>query len=228
MDQKQKEIGLEMLLQLLKEAVGQVLSLQDGESFLSWMRTVAPERFPEVFAMVPEGLRSALATELGRQIWNVTPLPHNGYRPLPLPRPRHSDPCPCQSGRRYGKCCAGAPVLPGLNRELAWALAAGEIPLDDAVELAEAGRIPRPYVGIVARRLLEEGQQARSLAVLEPLFRDPRLLDDGDADSLDALLGAYETLGRQGEMRAFIERFAEAFLHTRGEPPGGPEEPPSS
>jgi hypothetical protein len=223
MDKEPQEIKLGVLLQFLKEAVRQILSLQSGDAFLSWMRSAAPERLPEVFAGLPERVRDALAHALGRQIWNATPLPNNGYRPLPLPRPRHPDPCPCGSGRPYGKCCADAPVMPGLNHDLGWALVAGELPLDEAAELAEAGRVPRPYLGIVARRLLEEGRQERALALLEPLFQDPRLLDDSDADSLDALLGAYEVLGREGEMREFVERFAEAFLRNSGRS-GGPAE----
>jgi hypothetical protein len=214
MTKEQAGIGLEVLLQLLKEAVGQILSLQDGDAFLSWMRSAAPKRFPQVFAGIPKRVRSSLAAELGRQIWEATPLPRNGYRPLPLPRPHRSDPCPCGSGRPYEKCCASAPAMPGLNRELVWTFVAGQIPLEDAVELAGTGGIPRPYRGIVARRLLEAGQQARALALLEPMFDDPRLLDERDTDSLDALLVAYERLGKEGEMRAFVERFAEAFLRS--------------
>jgi hypothetical protein len=209
-------IGLGVFLQLLKEAVGQILRLQNSDAFLSWMRAEAPGRFPEIFERLPDRVRRALATELGRQIWNVAPLPRNGYRPLRLPKPQEEDPCPCGSGRAYGRCCAGAPAVPGLTPELLWALVAGELPLDDAVALAEEGGIPRPYFGIIARRLMEEGRQARALALLAPLFDDLQLLDPRDADALDALLGAYETLGQSREMRSFIERFAEAFLRRSG------------
>lgn len=169
MDQKLGRVGLQTLLRLLQEAVGQILHLQNSEAFLSWMRVEAPRRFPEVFAGLPDRTRSGLATELGRQIWNATPIPRRGFRsfrPLPLPRPETSDPCPCRSGRAYGRCCAGAPAVTDLTPELMWALVAGELPLEPAAALAEAGGVPPPcvgaYVGIVARRLVEAGQPDRA------------------------------------------------------------------
>ena len=125
MDQEQEGVGLNMFLRILKEAVGQILHLQHGDAFLSWMRVEAPRRFPEVFTGLPERVRRALATELGRQIWNVTPIPRRDFRPMPLPRPKASDPCPCRSGRAYERCCANAPAMPGLTPELMWALVAG-------------------------------------------------------------------------------------------------------
>jgi hypothetical protein len=225
MEMEQRRMELDALLRLLKGAVGELLHRQDGEAFLSWMQSQAPERFPEVFSGLDERVARALALELGRQIWDATPLPSNGFQPLPLTRPRDQDPCPCGSGRSYEDCCAAAPAVPGLNPELLWALVAGELALEEVASLAEAGGVPRPYLGIVARRLVEEaGQQERAVALLEPLFDDPGLLQEGDSDALSALLDSYETLGRSREMRSFIERFAEVVLQGRAERGGaGPE-----
>lgn len=212
MDQEQEGLGLGTFLRLLKEAVGQILHLQNGEAFLSWMRVEATRRFPEVFAGLPDRVRRALATELGRQIWNATPLPRRGYHPLPLPRPQPTEPCPCRSGRAYESCCANAPAVPGLTPELMWALVVGELPLEKAAALAEEGGVPRPYLGIVARRLVEAGRPIRAQMLLEPLFGDPGALDRSDMDTLDALVGAYEKLGMNEEMRSFVQRFTQGFL----------------
>lgn len=212
MDQEQEGVGLSMFLGFLKEAVGQILYLQNGDAFLSWMRAEATRRFPEVFAGVPDRVRRALATELGRQIWNATPLPRRGFRPMPLPRPKASDPCPCRSGRAHERCCAGAPAVPGLTPELMWALVAGELPLELAAALAEEGGIPRPYLGIIARRLVEAGQPMRARRFLERLFDEPEVLDKGDLDTLDALLEAYERLNLNDEMSSFVQRFTQGFL----------------
>lgn len=212
MEMERRRIELNALLRLLKSAVGEILHLQDGDAFLSWMQSEAPERFPEVFSGLDERVVRALALELGRQIWDATPLPRNAFHPLPLPRPRDQDPCPCGSGRPYGDCCAAAPAVPGLNPELIWALVVGELPLEEAAALAESGGVPRPYLGIVARRLVETGQQERAVALLEPLFEDPGLLREGDSDALSALLDSYETLGRSRELRLFIDRFAKMVL----------------
>lgn len=204
MDQEQggQEVGLSVFLCLLREAVGHILYIQNGEAFLSWMRAEAPRRFPEVFAGLPEPVARALATELGWQVWNVTPLPGNDFRPRPMPRPQPADP--------------EAPAVPGLTPELAWALVASELPLDKAADLAEQGGVPRPYLGIVARRLVAEGVPSRALALLEPLFGEAEVLDKSDMDAWDALLAAYRTLGRTEEVRAFLQRFQQRFL---GSPP---------
>jgi hypothetical protein len=211
MDQEQEGVGLNMFLRILKEAVGQILHLQNGDAFLSWMRVEATRHFPEVFAGLPDRVRRALATELGRQIWNATPLPRRGFRPMPLPRPKTSDPCPCRSGRSYERCCANAPAVPGLTPELMWALVVGELPLEAAAALAEQGGIPRPYLGIVARRLVEAGQPIRAQRFLERLFEEPEVLDRSDMDTLDALLEAYEKLNLNEEMRSFVQRFTQGF-----------------
>ena len=214
MDQEQEgqEVGLSVFLCLLREAVGHILYIQNGEAFLSWMRAEAPRRFPEVFSGLPEPAGRALATELGWQIWNATPLPGNDFRPRPLRRPGPADPCPCGSGSEHGRCCAGAPAVPGLTPELLWALVAAELPLDKAADLAGQGGLPRPYLGIVARRLVEVGMQSRALALLEPLFGEAEALDKSDMDAWDALLTAYETLGRTEEVSSFLKRFQQRFL----------------
>jgi len=212
MDQERDGVGLSMLLQILKEAVGQILHLQNGNAFLSWMRVEATRHYPEVFGGLPERVRRALATELGRQIWNATPLPRRDFRPMPLPRTKASDPCPCRSGRVYERCCASAPAVPGLTPELMWAVVVGELPLDRAAALAEQGAIPRPYLGIIARRLVEAGQPFRARRFLERLFEDPEVLSRSDMDTMDALLGAYEKLNLNAEIRSFVQRFARGFL----------------
>jgi hypothetical protein len=133
MDKERGRIELDALLRLLKDAVGEVLRLQDGVAFLAWMQSQAPERFPELFSGLDERVVRALVLELGRQIWNATPLPSNGFRLLPLPRPKDQDPCLCGSGRSYGDCCASAPAIPGLTPELIGALIA---------EIVQGGAVP--------------------------------------------------------------------------------------
>ena len=107
--------------------------------------------------------------------------------------------------------------MPGLTPELMWALVVGELPLESAAALAEEGGIPRPYLGIVARRLVEAGQPIRAQRFLERLFDEPEVLDRSDMDTLDALLEAYEKLNLNEEMRSFVQRFTQGFLQCRGD-----------
>jgi len=197
-------------LRLLREAVGKMVHIQHGEAFLSWMRVEAPHRFPEIFGGLPHGVSRALATELGWQIWNATPLSWKGERPLPLRRPPVKAPCACRSGRAYGSCCAGAPPVPGLSPNLLWAFVTAELPLDEVTMLAQEGAIPRPYLGIVARRLVEAGRRSRAIALFEPLFADPEFLDKSAMEALDELMEAQERLGSE-EVSSFVERFTALF-----------------
>lgn len=213
MDQERKGEGdgLGPFLRLLQEAVGKIVHLQYGEAFLSWMRVEAPHRFPEIFGGLPHGVGRALATELGWQIWNATPLSWKGERPLPLRRPPVAAPCPCRSGRAYGSCCAGAPSVPGLSPKLLWAFVAAELPLEELTTLAQQGAVPRPYLGIVARRLVEAGRKSYAMALFEPLLSDPGFLDKSSMETLDELADAREKLKSGEEARAFVEQFTALF-----------------
>lgn len=97
MDMERGQVELEALLRFLRSAVGELLRRQDADEFLSWMESQAPERFPEVFSGMDERVVRSLALELGRQIWNATPLPRNGFQPLVLPPPAGQEP-PSLSG----------------------------------------------------------------------------------------------------------------------------------
>ena len=103
MDMKQEQVGLAALLGLLKSAVREILHRENPDEFLAWMESEAPERFPEVFSGVDDRVVKPLALELGRQIWDATPLPGNGFQPRPLPKPEGQDP---------------VPAIPGLTPEL--------------------------------------------------------------------------------------------------------------
>jgi hypothetical protein len=108
MHTEQRQVELDALLRLLKSAVAELLSRQDADAFLSWMQSQAPELFPELFSGLDDRLVRPFAQELGRQIWNATPLPRNGFEPLVLPQPESQAP----------------PALPGLTPELIGTLVA--------------------------------------------------------------------------------------------------------
>ncbi len=71
---------------LASASVQEILRHQDASSFLAWMREKAPEEFPELFTLGDDDSeRRAIALALGRALWNVVPLPKNGYRPQCVP-----------------------------------------------------------------------------------------------------------------------------------------------
>ena len=192
---------------LLDAAVGKILAVQESGEFLRFMRDEAPDLFPDLFDGLPDAAsRRGFAVQYGYALWNVTPLPRNGYRPEPLPKPQRNDPCPCGSGQKHKKCCADLPELPPLPPEYAWTAVLEHLPLEEIAALAAAGRVPRLLLAEVGGRLLETGQPERARGLLEGLFERPERWDDRDADALDVLFDAYEALGDREAKRAAVLR----------------------
>jgi tetratricopeptide (TPR) repeat protein len=214
MDENQLEDeGYEEFSRFLSEAVREALRTEDGEAFLAWMQEEAPLRAGGVFAGLPDAAaRRGLATELGRSLWNAMPLPGNGFRPRPIPRPERNDACPCGSGRKYKKCCAQwADGVPELDQGAVWVLAAEVFPQETVEALGESGRVPRPLLGEIAASLLDSGDAMRALALVRPLFDRPERLDERDSASLNTLLEAYEALDLEEERWEAAERLAQTL-----------------
>ncbi|HEY0556936.1 MAG TPA: SEC-C domain-containing protein [Thermoanaerobaculia bacterium] len=213
MDMDEEQIGDEQYEEFalfLRRAVSEALRVEDGEAFFAWMREAAPELLPELFDKLPdEAARRGFATEFGRSLWNSVPQPDNGFRPRPVPRPERNDACPCGSGKKYKKCCSEwADGAPPLDPEGVWMLVAEELPQEQVEALGESGRMPRPILGGVATGLLDNGDPARALALVRPLFERPERLDERDSAALNTLLEAYEALGLDDERWEEAERLA--------------------
>ncbi len=197
------------LVELIYACVGEAVSSGDSGAFLDWMRAEAPVRFPAVFARFPPGTVSRTAFWLGVAIWNVTPLPSNGFEPLPLRLPRQqrrNQACVCGSGIALALCCGDRPPLPRIPAELAWEAALASLPLDRVREAAAAGMLSAPRLGVLARRLLESGQARQAILLLEPLFERPERADESFAEALEMLFAGYLVLGRRRQREQLVER----------------------
>jgi hypothetical protein len=197
------------LVELIYACVGEAVSTGDSGAFLDWMRSQAPARFPAVFARIPPSAASRTAFWLGVAIWNVTPLPSNGFEPLPLRLPRQqrrNEACVCGSGLALALCCGDRPPLPCIPAELAWEAALASLPLDRVREAAAAGVLSAPRLGILARRLLESGQAREAIVLLEPLFERPEEADESFAEALEMLFAGYLVLGRRRQRERLVER----------------------
>src|SRR5512145_809818 len=92
--------SLNGMIALMRDATAEILVHQDAQRFFAWMVEHAAGYLRPALDEAPdEGVQRAIATVLGRGIWNATPLPDNDYQPRPLPEPGRNDPCPCGSGR---------------------------------------------------------------------------------------------------------------------------------
>ncbi|MGQ0545142.1 MAG: SEC-C metal-binding domain-containing protein [Betaproteobacteria bacterium] len=124
---------------LLESCVARILSSRDERAFSAWLAATLDERAPA--GCDPQFARS-LAYSLGRSIWNVVPLPWNGFRPTPLPAPGRNDACPCGSGAKFKRCCARLPELPVVDPEVAWYVTLKLLSGDEVLRALRECRVP--------------------------------------------------------------------------------------
>ncbi len=169
----------------------------------------------------PKG-RRALVWGLARAAWSSAPLPGSGYRQVRLQEPGRNDPCPCGSGDKYKKCCAGiGGGFPPLPEEEAWAVVAPQLTVEEAVEALKDRRLPPEGLAPLAERLRELGLARKASRLLDKaIWQEPRpgrrlvpairMSIDLDADrrgpaaALERALGILPDLGR--EARPGVER----------------------
>jgi tetratricopeptide (TPR) repeat protein len=203
------------LLSFLHESIGQILDREDEGEFLAWVRAEAPRRLPGLFADLPnEQAARSITFEIGREIWNLVPLPGAGYKTRPIPRPERNAPCPCGSGQKHKKCCgatAGGPLELPFQAEDVWALVLSRMPEAEVAQLAADRRVPRALLPGIAERLIDFGGAETALSLLEPLFEEPERLDERDADTLDALIEAYDALRLDESKERAITRLDSAL-----------------
>jgi len=205
----------DQMAEFLSRCVKEILARQDPGSFLQWLEKNGPRLLPGPFAAAPDPqTRRALAAALGSTVWNATPLPENGYRPRPLPRPERNEPCPCGSGRKYKKCCALAPAFPPIPADAIWSMVVEHLPLRALERLARERTLPEPALEGAAERLRDADRPERAIRLLEPLFEDPARLDERHEGALDLLLDLYEEIGEATRKRDLMQR-----LETRLRPP---------
>jgi len=193
--------------QLLTASIDQILEHQDPERFLAWARQSFPKALRlDLGDVLPED-QSRVVQVFATTIWNATPLPANGFRPLPLPKPERNAPCPCGSGRKYKLCCAELPPLPSFSADDLWAALCERLS-DPQLEQAIASRaVPAAQLAEVGQRWLNEDRPRRVLDLLEPLFSShPEQLDARFGLALDVLLDAYDGLGFSRKKEELLER----------------------
>jgi len=173
--------------QLLLEMVAHMLSHEDFEALLTWMRDSA-QRFFGHMDFVDEGGPRALAAMVARSAWNRMPLPGNHFKPRPVPTPGRNDSCPCNSGAKYKHCCAELPSFESFSADDIWTAVAIQLPAAQLRVAIETKRMPPIALAEAARRELLAAFCARagSAEVAErPIARGwNRSLRSGSASSV--------------------------------------------
>lgn len=202
------DLSRDGLIALVRDATAEILSHQDAQRFLAWMVEHAAGYLGAALAESPdEGAQRAIATVLGRGIWNATPLPDNDFRPRALPEPGRNDPCPCGSGRKYKRCCAIVEDLPKPELDEVWLVAVEHFSEAQLAQAIARNRVPPAALAERAMRHLDDDDPKRARALLEPLFAGPAdKLDDRYEPALDALCDIYLELGHDRKKIALLER----------------------
>ena len=190
---------------LLHDAVSTILGKEDYPSFIEWLTARCRDEM-ESRALDDGRQGRGLASVMGRQIWNATPLPSNDWRPKPIPAPGRNDPCPCTSGKKFKHCCVQLADLPAIEPDEIWAVIIGELTPDELDRLVAAKRIPLGCMGAAAQTMLDDHRPDDAVRLLAPVFAPPfERLDERLLDALDALSDAYQMQGDDDARIAMLE-----------------------
>ena len=148
------------LQDLIKDSIIRILEHEDPGQYFKWIRSAFP-----TYGLTPtdrardEDAQRVMAMGIGRAIWNATPLPGNGFRPRPLPRPGRNDRCPCGSGKKHKKCCglSGSLPDPQIDVETILPIVLSLASPQQRSAMVKSQRLPITVLVETARDHLEEG-----------------------------------------------------------------------
>ena len=195
---------------LVVPAIVAAVHMQDHRQVQAWIldSLQAMQRTDDTSVPLDRGRQQQLASGLARAIWNVTPLPRNGFRPDPIPIPGRNDTCPCGSGRKYKHCCMDVErnAPPPLTEAHVWPIVLAALTRKQTEEAIALKRVPIEAAIERAVRLSDVGKPAQAIAVLEP-FLDPLSRFDERADhAFDTLCSLYDDAGSPAKKMTLIER----------------------
>lgn len=150
----------------------------------------------------------ALAQALAPELWSQTPLVRLDFETQVLARPGPEEPCWCDSGRRFARCC-GAVTLPGpLPPHLMWMLSLQRYRGQTLRRALESGHAPAQALleaGVVSA---ESGQLGRAQSILEALFVCPDwcALPRESEPAFELLSDLYQERGFMRKKAALMDR----------------------
>jgi tetratricopeptide (TPR) repeat protein len=196
---------------LLTASVDAALRTQQWAGFLDWMRSHV-QQFASADSQLcrDPGLRAAFAFAFARVLWNIMPLPENGFRPEPIPEPGRNEPCPCGSGLKFKQCCQRAPAMGGITAEMLWPLVLQALDAPTRSAALASRHLPREALLQFAASELDAGHFKMVVELLEPQFTEPLRAEDDIAGALLNMLCNALDGGRGGKRRklALLERIS--------------------
>jgi tetratricopeptide (TPR) repeat protein len=184
--------------ELLQESVAEICRHEDFTRFLRWMQGRMGIRQRNLFAPVVKTDLSSLATMLAVAIWNVVPLPGQGFQTKEILLPARNDRCICGSGKQFKHCCGVDPMpFEMLESDMVWALVFEHVSIKMLKDALRKNQIP--FLGRIqgAIAALEEDRPKKALVFLETFFASSSMNETGEDGSyaLSLLLDTYDILG---------------------------------
>src|SRR5690554_3583687 len=199
---------LDFLLSVAGRQLAQSISAED---FLSWIAQYGPDLAPQMNARVsPQSEADASFFRLlGIEIYNLTPLPANNYKPSPIPKPGRNDPCLCGSGRKYKQCCQHQPAPPPLGNYNMLRHMLDAYTQKSMAELVHS-QVDTEALADTAIQWLQEGEDRRAFALLEPWFKGDAPLTKRHGPLFDPMMDAYLYLDKPRKRQQLLERACQA------------------
>jgi tetratricopeptide (TPR) repeat protein len=192
------ELDPDYIEELLQESVAEICRHEDFKRFLKWMQKKMGIHQQSLFvpAVLADNFR--LATLLAVAIWNVVPLPRQGFQIKKMSFPAGNEICLCGSGKKFKHCCdIDRMPFEHVDSDIVWLLVFANVSpkiLKDALkknQIPLLGRIQGAIAG------LEEDRPKMALMFLETFFNSDSPGETGEdgAFALTLLLDAYDVLG---------------------------------
>lgn len=196
---------------IFEEAIHRLLDDASLADFCDWFAPTMAADAQATHPVGPEDTAGALRYQrhVARQLWGHMPVPSNRWRARGVPKLERNAPCHCGSGRKYKQCCAEFEHMPlPLEPETLLVLA-----LDAAGPQWLTGeklrQVPAQALGYAALNWNDAGLADKTVAVIGPLFADPKGLDARHEVALDALVDAMLRLAQDRPRRELLDRMAQ-------------------
>jgi len=167
---------------LLAAAATRIVAGTTADTFLAWFVAEAPTLSPELQGWLRTARGESLDRGFGRALWNRFPRPETRFRPCPLPAVGRNDPCPCDSGRKFKRCCLATEPSVETMASLPLLLYVLDALPDDALDAADISAADPDDLLEALDVWGEEGAGERVVRLVAPLFgsSDPASDEAGD------------------------------------------------
>ena len=190
----------------LKLAGRQAMSDVSPQAFIDWFRLSAPTVFPALISQIPddpEEIRRFLRMA-AKSLYADLPIPARGLVAPGPSRTGRNDPCDCGSGAKFKHCCGSVSIPPlfGQMNHLRYVLDA--YPKSRLAEVS-ASKASVDAVANTAEQWQDEGELARSIALLEPYFGGDGPLTERQAPLFNLLMDIWLEMGKRSKREKLID-----------------------